>query len=135
MKNKLIKAIPFAAAFAMLALPVAAFAVTSETLVPAKLAGTNNIVVIIRSIIRFILLVAFVLAFIMLLIGGIRWITAGGDEKGVAAARNMITAALIGLVIVLIAYALIRLVEIFFGVNIITGEVCIPTVTDPCAST
>ena len=63
----------------------------------------------------------------MLLIGGIRWITAGGDEKGVASARNMITAALIGLVVVLVAYAIIRLVEIFFGFDIITGGVNIPT--------
>lgn len=130
MKEKLKKVIPFAIPIAMLALP--AIALAQGDLVPGKLANTNNIVFVIRSIIRFILLVAFVLAFIMLLIGGIRWITAGGDEKGVAAARNMITAALIGLVIVLIAYALIRLVELFFNVNIITGTVCIPTVNNPC---
>lgn len=131
MKEKLKKIIPFAIPVAMLALPAIAFAQGGE-LVPNRLAATNNVVLVIRSVIRFILLVAFVLAFIMLLIGGIRWITAGGDEKGVAAARNMITAALIGLVIVLIAYALIRLVELFFGVNIITGNVCIPTVNNPC---
>ena len=130
MKDKLKKIIPFAIPVAMLALP--AIALAQGELVPAKLKQIDNVVLVIRAIIRFILLVAFVLAFIMLLIGGIRWITAGGDEKGVAAARNMITAALIGLVIVLIAYALIRLVEIFFNVNIITGTVCIPTVTDPC---
>lgn len=116
---------------AALALPAIALAQGGE-LVPTKLAGTNNIVAVVRAIIRFILLVAFVLAFIMLLIGGIRWITAGGDEKGVAAARNMITAALIGLVIVLVAYALIVLVENFFGVKIISGNICIPTVNNPC---
>ena len=120
--------VPLIIPVAALALP--AIALAQGDLVPAKLTG--NIVLVIRSIIRFILLVAFVLAFIMLLIGGIRWITAGGDEKGVAAARNMITAALIGLVIVLIAYALIRLVEIFFGFDIITGPVCIPTINNPC---
>ena len=131
MIEKFKKVIPFASPIAMLALPAVALAQGGE-LVPNKLAATNNIVFVVRAIIRFILLVAFVLAFVMLLIGGIRWITAGGDEKGVASARNMITAALIGLVIVLIAYALIRLVEIFFGVNIITGAVCIPTVQNPC---
>lgn len=131
MIEKFKKVIPFAIPITMLALPAIALAQGGE-LIPNRLAQTNNIVLVIRSIIRFILLVAFVLAFIMLLIGGIRWITAGGDEKGVASARNMITAALIGLVIVLIAYALIRLVELFFGVNIITGAVCIPTVANPC---
>ena len=66
----------------------------------------------------------------MLIIGGIRWILAGGDEKAVASARGTITAALIGLVIVLVAFALIRLVEIFFSVNIITGGVTIPVVNN-----
>lgn len=111
-----------------LAMPVAAFAINSGELVPAKIRPIDNIVSIIRAIIQFILVVAFVLAFIMLLIGGIRWITAGGDEKAVGSARNMITAALIGLVIVLVAYALIKLVETFFGVSIITGGVDIPQV-------
>lgn len=123
--------VPLIIPAAALALPAIALAQGGE-LVPNKLAATNNVVAVVRAIIRFILLVAFVLAFIMLLIGGIRWITAGGDEKSVAAARNMITAALIGLVIVLIAYALIRLVELFFGVNVITGNVCVPTINNPC---
>ena len=111
---------------AAMTLPVAALA---QEIVPDKIAGITDIVAIIRAIIQFILVVAFVLAFIMLLIGGIRWITAGGDEKGVAGARNMITAALIGLVIVLVAYAIILLVEKFFGVSIITGGIEIPTVS------
>lgn len=110
-----------------LAIPSAAFAV--NPIVPTEISGITNFVDIIQTAIRFILIVAFVLAFIFLLIGGIRWITAGGDEKAVSSARGMITAALIGLVIVLVAYALIRVVEIFFGVNILTNtNFAIPTV-------
>ncbi len=109
--------------------PVSAFiasaiipsAVMAENLVPNDIAGTTNIVAIVRGIIEFILVIAFVLAFIMLLVGGIRWILAGGDEKAVGSARNTITAALIGLVIILAAYALIRVVETFFKINILTN--------------
>jgi hypothetical protein len=120
---------PLAAGITSLAAPLSAFAQT-ETITPPALdeVAENNILDIIRAIIQFILVVAFVLAFIMLLIGGIRWITAGGDEKAVGSARNMITAALIGLVIVLVAFALIKLVETFFGVSIISGGVTIPTI-------
>lgn len=100
----------------------------SGNLVPPALAQNPEIIPIIQAIIRFILLVAFIIAFIMLLIGGIRWILAGGDEKAVAGARNTITAALIGLVIVLVAFAIIKLVETFFGVTIIGGTVTVPTV-------
>lgn len=122
--KKLISPITISAA----ALAAPASALAAETLVPSQIVNLNNIVNVVRAIISFILVVAFVAAFIFLLIGGLRWITAGGDEKAVASARNMITAALIGLVIVLLAYAIIRLVEIFFNVSIITGGVSVPTV-------
>ena len=116
--------------------PSAAFAATtSNSIIPNQLnsVGSLGITDIVRAVIQFILVVAFVLAFIFLIIGSIRWITAGGDEKGVEKARGMITAALIGLVVVLIAFALVKLVESFFGVNIISGGVCVPTVTGNCA--
>lgn len=108
------------------AVPAAALA--AENVVPNQVVNISNVPNIVRGIIQFILIVAFVGAFIFLLIGGIRWIMAGGDEKAVAGARGTITAALIGLVIVLVAYAIIRLIEIFFKVSIITGGVNIPTI-------
>lgn len=114
-----------------LATPLVVRAQISGQLVPEGPQGIreiDNIIEVIQAAIRFILLVAFVLAFIFLIIGGIRWIVAGGDEKGVAGARGMITAALIGLVIVLVSFALIRLVEEFFGVVIISDTVSVPTV-------
>lgn len=110
-----------------MAVPTVAFAQGTD-LVPTQIKGTNNIIFAVNAIIRFILIIAFVLAFIMLIIGGIRWILAGGDEKAVEKARGTITAALIGLVIVLLAFAIIRIVEVFFGVTIISGTVTIPTV-------
>ena len=123
---------PAALQIAAMALPAAVFAQIYGTpggnVVPPAINNVSNIVSVIRAIIQFILVVAFVLAFVFLLIGGIRWITAGGDEKNVAAARNMITAALIGLVVVLVAFALIKLVETFFGVSIISNGVVIPRV-------
>lgn len=125
--------IPTALNAALLAIPAVVMAQAGQ-LVPNEIAPTNNAVSVIRGIIRFILVIAFVLAFVMLIIGGIRWILAGGDEKAVSGARGMITGALIGLVIVLVAYAIIRLVELFFNVQIISNNVCIPTVAGGCAS-
>src|SRR3989344_3294092 len=122
---------PFILQLVMLATPAIVLADNTPIVPMESIGKVNNILTVIQAIIRFILIVAFIAAFIMLLIGGIRWITAGGDEKGVASARNMITAALIGLVVVLVAYAIIRLVEIFFGFDIITGGVNIPTYNQP----
>ncbi|OGD94877.1 hypothetical protein A3F02_03600 [Candidatus Curtissbacteria bacterium RIFCSPHIGHO2_12_FULL_38_9b] len=121
---------PFILQLVMLATPAIVLAQGNNIIPSESIGKVNNILVVIQAIIRFILIVAFIAAFIMLLIGGIRWITAGGDEKGVASARNMITAALIGLVVVLVAYAIIRLVELFFGFQIISNGVKIPTINN-----
>jgi ABC-type multidrug transport system fused ATPase/permease subunit len=71
--------------------------------------------------IQLILIVAAVLFFFLLVLGGIRWITSGGDKGQTEAARNQITAALVGLVIVFAAWAIVQLVETFFGVRILSG--------------
>ncbi len=100
--------------------------VLAADIVPPALNNNISVLGVLTAVIRIILLLAFVLSFIFLLIGGIRWITSGGDEKGVAGARNTITAALIGLVVVLLAFVLIKLVETFFNISILSGGVCIP---------
>jgi hypothetical protein len=71
--------------------------------------------------IQLILVLAAVLFFFLLVIGGIKWITSGGDKGQTEAARNQITAALVGLVIVFAAWAIVQLVETFFGVTILSG--------------
>ena len=66
-----------------------------------------------------VLVVAAIIFFFMLIIGGIKWITSGGDKGQTEAARGQITAALIGLVIVFAAWAIITLIANIFGVNIL----------------
>ena len=74
---------------------------------------------IVSALIVFVLILAALVFFFMLVIGGIRYITSGGDKGQTEAARGQITAALIGLVIVFAAWAIINLVNIFFGVNLL----------------
>lgn len=72
--------------------------------------------------IQMIIFAAFLIAFIWLLIGGIKWILSSGDPGKVAAARNQVIHALVGLVVVVLALALIMLVQTILGVSIITGD-------------
>lgn len=81
---------------------------------------------LITFLVRILIVAAFVIAFIFLLIGGIRWITSGGDPKGVESAKNTVTAAIIGLFLVVSAYAIIRLIEFFFNVPIISAPLVLP---------
>ena len=71
--------------------------------------------------IKLVLIIAAILFFFMLVVGGIRWILSGGDKANTETARNQITAALVGLVIVFSAWAIIQLIQVFFGVNILSG--------------
>ena len=68
--------------------------------------------------INFILVIAALIFFVMLVVGGVRWILSGGDKGQTEAARSQITAALIGLVIVFAAWAIASLIGSLFGVSI-----------------
>jgi len=62
------------------------------------------------------------LVFLLLVFGGMKYLTAQGDKEQVESARNTITYAIIGLVIVIGSYAIIRLIEAFFGLNILSAK-------------
>jgi hypothetical protein len=91
--------------------------------------GLENIQVgnIIPAALRILLIAAAVVALVFLIIGGIKWITSGGDKAQVESARGTVTSALIGLMVVLAAWALLTLVSYFFGVNVTNFD--IPTFT------
>jgi TRAP-type C4-dicarboxylate transport system permease small subunit len=76
---------------------------------------------IVSYAIQLVLVVAALLFFFLLVLGGIKWITSGGDKGQTEAARNQITAALVGLTIVFAAWAITQLVETFFGISILGG--------------
>jgi hypothetical protein len=80
--------------------------------------GNLTLPSIISGLIRGAMVVAAVVFFFILVIGGIRWIASGGDKAATEGARNQITAALIGLVIVFAAWAIVSLINVFFGINI-----------------
>ena len=90
--------------------------------------GIENLTIgsIVAGAIRLILVIAALVFFFILVIGGIRWIASGGDKTQTENARNQITAALVGLVIVFAAWAIVQLINTFFGINIF--ELSIPTV-------
>lgn len=82
--------------------------------------GGITIFSIVSALVILVLVVAALVFFFMLVLGGIRYITSGGDKGSTESARSQITAALIGLVIVFAAWAIINLVNIFFGVDILS---------------
>lgn len=85
---------------------------------------------LIGQIFTVVLILAGILLFIFLLIGGLQWVTSGGDKMALEAARGKITAAVTGLVIIVAAFALTRILEAAFGFRVLSG-INIPEVTSP----
>lgn len=84
---------------------------------------------IISGLIRLTVVVAAVVFFFILVIGGIKWIASGGDKAQTESARNQITAALVGLVIVFAAWAIVALINTFFKIDIFS--LAIPNAVGP----
>lgn len=84
-------------------------------------AAITNIGSLISAVIGAFFLIAFVIAFVMIVLGGVEWVTSGGDKEHVQKARDRITHALIGLAIVAGAWAIMTLVQAFFGISILGG--------------
>ena len=61
---------------------------------------------IIVDVIKVILGFLGILAVVIILFAGFKWMTAGGNEENVAGAKKMLIAGIIGLVIILSSYAL-----------------------------
>ena len=73
---------------------------------------------LISGLVGALFIAGFLLTTMMLIAGGIQWITAGGDKQALEKARTGITNSIVGLIIVGAAYALMTLVGQFFGIDI-----------------
>jgi len=69
--------------------------------------GTSDLESTVVKIIQWVLGLLGLIAVIMILYGGFIWMTAGGNEERVETAKKIITAAVVGLVVVLLAWAIV----------------------------
>lgn len=74
---------------------------------PSNLFGDDGVF---KQITNTILYIVGIIAVIMLIIGGIKYVISGGDAKKVTDAKNTILYAIIGLVIAFFAYAIVNFV-------------------------
>ena len=63
-----------------------------------------------RQVTNTILYIVGIIAVVMLIIGGIKYVVSGGDSKKVTDAKNTVLYAIIGLVIAFLAFAIVNFV-------------------------
>lgn len=69
--------------------------------------------------------IALLVVFIMLVVGGFKYITSGGDPKATESAKNTITYAIFGLVALIGIWLILKFIYIFTGVDV--TQFTIPT--------
>lgn len=80
---------------------------------PTELLGDNGVF---TRFVNIVLYAVGIISVVMLIYGGLRYVLSGGDNKKVSDAKNTILYAIIGLVIAILAYAIVN-----FVINAITG--------------
>ena len=97
--------------------------VTTEDLLPSDLAGNlgqsnSDIRTTVARVIRAFMGLLGLVAVCIILLGGFKWMTAGGADEKVGEAKQLIISGVIGLVIILSAYGIAN-----FVINaIVTGQ-------------
>jgi hypothetical protein len=86
----------------------------------------ENLGDLLSAILTLVFFVAGLAFFINLLIGGLQWISSGGDPKALESARGRLMNSFVGLVIVVSAFAVALIIETVLGIQIVS-EFCIPT--------
>jgi hypothetical protein len=80
----------------------------------SDLFGSNGVF---KTITNVLLFVIGAISVIMLIIGGIRYVVSGGDSSAVTSAKNTILYAIVGIVVAILAYALVNFVISSFAAN------------------
>lgn len=101
-----------AGSVAVLALPVMAQAQTTtpfsvESIGSQLGLGDADLKTTVLNIIRWLLGIMTLIAVVMIIYAGFVWLTAAGNEDNVDKAKKIISAAVIGLIVVLLAWAIV----------------------------
>lgn len=77
---------------------------------------------LITNLVAVLLTIATIFALFQLLQGGLGWITSGGDKTALESARDRITNALLGLVIMFAVWAIFLVILRFLGISLIGND-------------
>ncbi len=64
--------------------------------------------------------------FIVIIIGGLKYVTSGGDPQKVQSAQKTLTYAIAGLVVLILAYAILAIIEQLTGAQVTQFKIVQP---------
>lgn len=90
------------------------------------IATISNLSCIFGNLTTVLLGLAGIVLFVLLLSGGFKYITSGGDPKAVEGAQKTITYAIGGLILILLSYLILVLIKTITGVDVTQFNVVLP---------
>lgn len=99
------------------ALSIAATQIQAATISQPITSTELTVSGVVNLIVKVVFGVGILVVVIFLVFYGIKYITAGDDVKAIEGARKGITGAVIGLIVIVLTFAIIKLVAIFLGVS------------------
>ncbi len=75
-----------------------------------KASGTDNATSMIKIVVNTLLFILGIISVIMIIIGGLRYTTSGGDSSATKAAKDTILYAVIGLVVAMLSFTIVNYV-------------------------
>lgn len=73
-----------------------------------------------KNVVTAIMALAGIVLFVMLFMGGLKYITSGGDPKGIEGAQKTISYAIYGLLAILVSYLILYIIGQVTGATNIT---------------
>lgn len=82
---------------------------------PARI---SDVLTVIQKLIGFLAPAAAIAFLVMMLFGGYKFLTSGGDQKQVSSARSTMTYAILGIILVVVSWLILLLVGNLTGIDL-----------------
>lgn len=92
-----------------------------------NIASFSDLEGIFSNVVTYLLGIAGIVLFILLIISGFKFVTSGGDPKALEGAKKTLTSAIAGLLIILLSYIVLLLISKITGVDLTVFRVVIPS--------
>jgi len=96
---------------------------TTDPKIPVQLVDLEEVF---KNVVNVVLGFAGIAFFVLLLVGGFKYMTAGGDPKAIDSAKKTLTSAIAGLLIVVLSYLVLVFIGTFTGVDLTQFKIVNP---------
>ncbi|HJY98834.1 MAG TPA: hypothetical protein VJ227_03915 [Patescibacteria group bacterium] len=91
-----------------------------------NVATIGDLGIVFANVVRAILGFVGIVLFILLIMGGFKYITSGGDPKAVESAQKTLTYAIGGVVVIVLSYLVLVLISNITGTDVTQFNVVLP---------